>query len=612
MLERSNLFIVPLDGERRWYRYHRLFADLLRRRLHQTQPETLPVLHRRASEWFKQNGLVDQAIEHAFQTEDHEYPARLLDEQAEAIWLHGEHVKLQRWLAKLPDKVIFSKPQLCVFHAWYLFAGGQQDEAERRLQACEQRFESATNGAIKTSPPNRERRDSDARMKLKGMATVIRAFMATYLGDVEAMARYGRQALEYLPEQELVWRSNAALALGDAQGFRGDVEAAYRSRLQAAEAAAQAGDTIFSVMAYMKVAVALREQGRLRQTITVCQREIQRTDTSGLPRGSVVGTLQAIWAEALAELGKLEEAIDLGNQGVALTERGIDLAVRGWSYLCLSRILFSAGDMTGAERIFQRIEAIARDSNPPAWITTQVAAWQARVWLAQGKLEAVSEWIVQRGLDTGEGSKRLHELDFASLLDYVVLARILIAQGKLGQANRLLPWMLEAAEAGGRTSKSIEILMLQALASQAEGKTPEAMEALQSALSLAEPRGFVGVFVDEGPPMARLLYEAATRGIEPDYARRILAAFPDAEPEQAEPTSSQAPETELIEPLSERELEVLQLITDGLTNREIASRLFLSLNTVKAHTRNLYGKLGVHSRTQATARSQALGILPRQ
>ncbi|NIV32692.1 MAG: hypothetical protein GWN58_25570, partial [Anaerolineae bacterium] len=196
------------------------------------------------------------------------------------------------------------------------------------------------------------------------------------------------------------WRSNAALALGDSQGFRGDVEAAYQSRLQAAEATAQAGDTIFSTMAYMKVAVALREQGRLRETITVCQREIQRIDSSGLPRGSVVGALLAIWAETLAELGNLEEALDLANQGVALTERGIDLAMRGWSYLCISRILFSAGDMTGAERIFQRVEATARDSNLPAWITTQVAAWQTRVWLAQGKLEAVSDWAVRRRLDT--------------------------------------------------------------------------------------------------------------------------------------------------------------------------------------------------------------------
>jgi len=612
-LERANLFIVPLDEERRWYRYHSLFADLLRQRLRQMRREQVPVLHQRASEWYEQNGFVEQAIEHALQTGDPARPAQLLDEQAEAIWLRGEHAKLQRWLAKLPDEVVYSRPQLCIFHAWYLFAGGHQDAAEQRLRACEQRFQPANSGAAGTSSPDRAGRISDAdRMKLKGMASVIRAFMATYAGDVEAMALHARQALEYLPEQELIWRSNAALALGDAQGFRGDVEAAYHARLQAAEAAAQAGDTVFSVMAYMKVAVTLREQGRLRQTIAVCQREIQRVDASGLPRGSVVGALRAIWGEALAELGCLEEAIDLANQGVALTERGVDLALRGWSYLCISRILFSAGDLDGVKTIIQRVRATARDSNLPAWITSQVAAWQARVWLAQGRLEAASEWAAQREPEPGGEPKPLPELDFASLLDYVVLARILIAQGRLDQANRLLPWMLEAAEAGGRTSKSIEILEIQALAFQAEGEMTQALQALKRALSLAEPLGFVGVFVDEGPPMARLLYEAVAREIAPDYTRRLLSAFPVDAPGRPDRLEIEAAEQDLIEPLSEREMEVLQLIAEGLTNREIASRLFLSLNTVKAHSRNIYGKLGIHSRTQAIARSQALGILPRQ
>jgi LuxR family maltose regulon positive regulatory protein len=326
----------------------------------------------------------------------------------------------------------------------------------------------------------------------------------------------------------------------------------------------------------------------------------------------VVGALLAIWAETLAELGDIEEAIDLANQGVALTEHALDLALRGWSYLCISRILYSAGDMDGAKRVFQRVESTARDSNLPTWITSQVAAWQARVWLAQGRLEPVSEWAAQHRLDTGGESRPLHELDFASLLDYVVLARLLIAQANLDQANRLLPRLLEAAEAGGRTSKSIEILMLQALASQAEGKTTQAMEALERALSLAEPRGFVRVFVDEGQPMEPLLYEAAARGIAPDYARRLLAAFPDSEPKQAAPPTAKTAHVELVEDLSDRELEVLQLIAEGLTNREIGSRLFVSLNTVKAHTRNIYGKLCVHSRTQAIARAQELGLLPRK
>jgi LuxR family maltose regulon positive regulatory protein len=266
--------------------------------------------------------------------------------------------------------------------------------------------------------------------------------------------------------------------------------------------------------------------------------------------------------------------------------------------------------MTGAEEIVQKMENTARESNVPPWITNQMAAWQTRLWLAQDRLEAASQWVRGRGLVAAGEPKPLHEFDFFSLSDHLLLARILIAQERLDEASRLLPRLLEAAEAGGRTSKSIEILVLQALAFQARGNTTQAMTALEQALALAEPGGFVSIFVDEGPPMARLLYEALSRGIASDYVQRLLAAFPVADPEEPAPSSTQAPESEIVEPLSKRELEVLQLIAEGLTNQEVASRLFLSLNTVKAHSRNIYGKLGVRSRTQAVARARALGVLP--
>jgi len=232
--------------------------------------------------------------------------------------------------------------------------------------------------------------------------------------------------------------------------------------------------------------------------------------------------------------------------------------------------------------------------------------------LAQDNLEAASQWVKVRGLVAAEEPKPLHELDYVWLVDYITLARILIAQSQLGEAIGLLQQLLEPAETRGRTTRVIEILMLQALAFQSGCDTVQAISALKRALALAEPDGFVRTFADEGPPMARLLYEALSRGIAPDYVRRLLAAFSVIEPEQTDVSQILASNSELIEPLSNRELEVLRLFAEGLTNREIASRLFLALNTVKAHAGNIYGKLDVHNRTQAVTRAQVLGLLPRK
>jgi len=290
-------------------------------------------------------------------------------------------------------------------------------------------------------------------------------------------------------------------------------------------------------------------------------------------------------------------------KGVKLTERGKDVMVIGWSNLCLVRVLFSGGDITGADKIIQKMENISREYHVPPWITNLIAAWQARIWLAQDMLDAASKWVGEHGLVTEGDLTVLHEVE------YIVYARILIAHGQLDEATRLLQRLLEATETRGHTSRVIEIRMLQAFAYQAGGDTNRAITTLEQALTLAEPGGFIRIFVDEGPPMARVLYKALSRGIAADYVRRILAAFSIDDEEQSDPSKSLVPESELVEPLSEREIEVLQLIAEGLSNREIASRLYLSLNTVKVHARNIYGKLGVKNRTQAVAKGKTLGIL---
>jgi LuxR family maltose regulon positive regulatory protein len=363
------------------------------------------------------------------------------------------------------------------------------------------------------------------------------------------------------------------------------------------------GNTYHFMYNSAKLALNLKAQGRLLQVQELCQQRVRFANESGMSQTAVVGWLLAIWGEVLAETNDIDGALDLVEKSIDLTEHGGDAGMLGWSYLGLTRILFARGDMAGAEKIVQKINEKAKESIVPTWIMNLNAAWQSRIWLAQGKLDAAAQWVRERGLEPDKSPSYLNKYK------YLTLARILIAQGQEEESTRLLQGMLEESEVGGDTTRAIEILILQALALHAGGDANRAMQVLERALTLAEPRGFYRIFVDEGPSMAPLLYQALDRGIAPDYANRLLQAFPIDEPQQVEPSVSQVSESGYIEPLSEREIEVLQLIAEGLTNPEIAARLILSLYTVKSHTRNIYGKLDVNNRTQAVTKARTLGIL---
>ena len=605
LLEQANLFIIPLDAERRWYRYHHLLADLLRQRLRQTRLDQIPKLHNQASEWYEQNRFIDEAIEYALRAKAFTRAANLIEKVAKAAWGGGEDTKLRRWLDGLPTETLAANLQLCIFYAWTLLATGQQEMAEQNLIVVEQSLNSST---LLTD-------QNSEKMKLQGRMAATRAFMAFYQGNVPEMIQFSHQALACLPKQDYSWRSTASNTLGDAYDFQGKVGEAYKFRLEAVEASKAAGNCYQIIIANLKLALNLRTRGQLQQVVEICQEQMQLANECGVCPPMLVGWLLAIWGEALAEMNDLAGAIRQAQKGTKLTKHGGDLAMLGWSHLCLIRVLFSQGDFVGAEAVVQEMEHIDRENDMPPWITSLVTAWQVRLCLAQDKLETAVRCAAEHGIDVAKDPSSMSEMEC------IALVRILIAQEQLDDATVLLSRLLKAAKAGGRIARVIEILILQALACQAKDDITRAMSALEEALALAKSGGFVRIFVDEGVPMVSLLNKALSQGIASDYVRFLLGVFTSTDTKPYSPAKTQPitlvydaslknPELQLVEALSEREIEVLQLIAEGRTNLEIADRLYLSLNTVKVHTRNIYSKLDVHSRTQAVSKAKDLRFLP--
>ncbi len=607
MLERANLFLVPLDNQRQWYRYHHLFADLLRHHLRATAgPAGLAALHLRASEWYEQHGYVSEAVHHAFAAGDLTRAAGLVEHNARDMFARSELRTIMNWVDALPSDLVRARPWLCVFYAWALrLTGGQADAVETRLQEAELALEKC-----------KARLPGDDVHTIQGHIAAIRAYQALYREEVLRVIDLARQALGSLSEASFA-RGLTALALGWASRFTGDLEEASRAFVEARAASAALGNSYVAVTATCRLAYTEMLGGQLRQAATSCQEALQMAaGTAGrfLP---VAGYAQVYLGSVYREWNDLEAASRRLVDGIDLCEQVGYVLDQVVGYTTLARVLQAKQDRDGARRALQSAERLSLKMKGYVFTRRWVEDCQVRLWSAQGKVSEIARWMQETDLRVDD------QVSFVRELEHIILARALVAVGLalagqryLDGALDLLSRLLEMAESRGWMGKAIEILVLQALACQGRGEIDEALVALERALSYAEPQGYVRIFVDEGPQMARLLSEAATRGIAPGYVQRLLAAFVETEytgsPAAKEAVPSPAvhhPPSGMVEPLTERELEVLQLIAAGLSNREIADRLVLALSTVKVHTRNIYGKLGVHRRTQAVTRARELGML---
>jgi LuxR family maltose regulon positive regulatory protein len=605
ILDRANLFITPMDDERRWYRYHHLFADLLRQRLRQSHPEQIPLLHMRASEWCENNNLPSDAIRHALAAEDFERAASLA-ELAWPAWSEGyKSLAWLGWLKKLPDEMVRVRPVLSMDYAWAFLNAGKLEDADCKLKDVEQWLESldTSNDQSKAPSSNMVVVDEAQFQALPASLASARAYLAQAMGDIHGTVKHAGQALERLPEDDEYNRSAIAALLGLAYWTRGDLVAACSTFpggiLQYDD------DRIKGAFVVADIYLTL---GLLHEAIAFCEDALRLAHELGepMPVGTEdvymgISTLHREQGDLKAAAHDLTTSRKLGEQ----------VELPDWQYRwCIAQARFneSLGDLDAALDLLDEAERLY--VRTPLPVVRPIPAMKARVWVKQGKLSEALGWACEKGLSIDD------ELHFLREFEHITLARILIAQhennrvdGSIHEAVKLLDRLMKAAEEGQRTGSLIEILVLQALALQSQGHINSALKSLERAIKLAKPAGFFQLFVDEGPPMARLLYKALSRGIAPEYVRRLLSAFPVTEPEQTGSSKTQASNSELIEPLSERELEVLELLAEGLTNQEIASRLYISLNTVKVHTRNIYGKLGAHHRAEAVARARALGIL---
>lgn len=614
-LDTANLFIVPLDDERRWYRYHHLFADLLRSRLDQTFPNRVPKLHRRASEWYEENYFIEEAAKHALAAAENDKAAQLIGILAEDLWERGEPTTLLSWLEALPDEQLLAIPSLCNFHAWTLHMNGQSQEAEARLQVAEEVLHSALDPSPAGTRTELTRGAQLEVMDQIGRAAAIRASIASRQGDIPAIIHFSNMALDYLPESSLMWRAITTISLGFAQDLSGDQVAANTTFTEAVRLSQMSGNIYLILSTKLHLGNILSSQGRLKEMYELCQSLMRIATKREVLHTEMAGCLYDELGLIMTEWNDMDHAMDYLRTGSKLSRQGYDVGVLGYSYLTMLRALYALRDAVGAQGIIQEMELMDQESDVPPWFNSPKEAWKARFLLLAGDLDAASRWVIERGLKASDDPTYMREEE------YLTLAKILIAQSRARKVLGLLEKMRNAAEAGGRNATVISVSLLEALAHRSLGDTDRAMMALERSLSIAEPAGAIRVFLDEGEPMADLLEVFSRRAgreesdsrtpVSQEFIDTLLDGF-RTEQYKAVTTETEdikAKEGDLIDPLSDRELEVLRLLAAGLSYRETAEELYVSINTIKAHAKNIYSKLGVHGRVQAMNRATELNLL---
>lgn len=607
-LERGNFFIVPLDDQRQWYRYHHLFAEVLYTHLLAEHPDYVATLHRRASDWYQQNGSTTYAIKHALSAQDFELVADLVEQVVPEMRRTRQHGLLLDWLQALPDKVISTRPVLNVHYAGALLASGQLEGVELRLSAAERWLATTvdTNAQHQTPPQGMIVIDKEEFRQLPALIAVYRAASALAQGNVAATVQYSLLALNLFPEDH-VQRGAAAGLLGLAYWAGGNLEAASQAYIGCMAWMQRAGhisDTLGCALALADIRIA---QGCLREAKQIYEDALGLAAAHSVLRGTA--DMYVGLSELYLEYNDFNTATNYLQKSKELGEiAGLPQNRYRWC-VAMSRLKEFQGDFDGALEMLNEAERVYVSDFFPN--VRPISALKVRLWLAQGRLGEALGWVKERGLLIEDELTYLHEFEYITLAR-VILAQLRSTKGHIQVAadyspielTKLLERLLKAAEEGNRTASIIEILLLLSFAYQLQGDSNAAFITLERALILAEPKGYIQIFVNEGATLAQLLQEAVKHRIDFGYVRHLLAILS----QPANPTTDKTNQI-LVEPLSARELQVLRLFRTELTGPEIARQLIISLPTLRTHTSNIYAKLGVNNRRAAVRTAINIGLL---
>jgi len=604
-LEKANLFLVALDQERVWYRYHHLFADLLHARLSHSKIYSMKSLHSRAADWFEQHGYPEDAIQHALAGEDHPRAARLIESLAETVWRRSEYSRLMDWISALPMDLVRSHPWLCVWYAWSVNQIGLLDDARTWIEAAERAVQKNISALSATSDNNL------AKRKLEYEIATLNAHLACLMQDYDKAVELSASVLDNPPLQDrkasLIARSHVLHALGSMYYAVGELDRAEEVSQATITAAEEIGFDVRHIHALNKLAHTYSTRGQLYSAQRLLLESIAFFERQGLSRYPVLHMLRCRLMDLLYEWNQIEEIehqVKTYGLSGAMTELpyvSVDL------YNLEARQSLVRNDIEGAQQALTKADGLTRRSYIWPALTRQTESLQYRLWLQSGDLQQLISWD-KTPLDKDSGR-------FPFLSEYRLMARakILVIQEKYGEALSLLDRLIDSAECGGRHGSLVGIRLSQALTLQSAGRNREALDALKLALERAEAEGYVRTFLDEGQPLQTLIDQwlgNTNPGSLRNYALYLLTQF-DKEPRAVTAVGEKGAATGgLIDPLSQRELEVLQLMSLGKTNQQIARQLVVAQGTIKAHASNIYRKLDVSNRTEAIAHARELNILP--